>query len=353
MAYKVVVVGMGKRGGHHAAHFHANPNFEVAGICDIDEGRLQKAAAGLGNPEISTNAAALAGSIKPDVFCFCTLPNLRAEMVQLGIESGAKLIAFEKPIALSSAEGLKVKAMLDAAGVKAVVSHQHRYGPHYQAVKELIASGALGRLNTVYASAVGWAAHMMSHMIDYATWYNGYERAEWVIAQAAGQEKLADIHASPDYVAGFIHYANGVHGSIEVGCGAPDVPEVGKWFHKNRIGAQGTEGFAEVLTGGGWRAVTKSRGYEEGPGKMDYDQDMPQYIQEMAEWLDGGSAHPCAFANAFAGFEIMAGLYRSVLEGGQVKLPLTSGMDEIAELRKKVVKDHILSFPESTCEYHA
>ena len=42
--YKVMVVGMGKRGKHHAAAFHANPRFEVVGICDIDESRLAAAA---------------------------------------------------------------------------------------------------------------------------------------------------------------------------------------------------------------------------------------------------------------------------------------------------------------------
>ena len=72
-----------------------------------------------------------------------------------------------------------------------------------------------------------------------------------------GAGKLADVHPSPDYIAGFIHFANGVHGIVECGAGAPDVPEVDYWWRKCRIGAQGTDGFAEVLTGGGWRAVTK------------------------------------------------------------------------------------------------
>ena len=58
-------------------------------------------------------------------------------------------------------------------------------------------------------------------------------------------------------MAGFIHFSNGVRGIVECGAGAPDVPEVPYWWRKCRIGAQGTEGFAEVLTGGGWRAVTK------------------------------------------------------------------------------------------------
>ena len=77
------------------------------------------------------------------------------------------------------------------------------------------------------------------------------------MAQAAGRLKLADNHPSPDYIAGFVQYANGVRGVYECGAGAPDQPEVGKWWGKCRMGAQGTDGFAEVLTNGGWRAVTK------------------------------------------------------------------------------------------------
>jgi hypothetical protein len=32
MAYRVSVVGMGKRGVHHASAFAANPRFQLAGI---------------------------------------------------------------------------------------------------------------------------------------------------------------------------------------------------------------------------------------------------------------------------------------------------------------------------------
>src|SRR5437660_9270472 len=83
----VLIVGMGKRGMHHGAAFNANPRFKVAGICDIDLKRLDEAAAKLGHPKKSTDAAALAKELKPDVFCFCTLPNLRLEFIKIGVES--------------------------------------------------------------------------------------------------------------------------------------------------------------------------------------------------------------------------------------------------------------------------
>ncbi len=341
--YKVMVVGMGKRGKHHAEAFRANPRFTLSGICDIDEARLKATAAELGNPRFGTDAAALAHEIKPDIFCFCTMPTIRTPLIKVGIESGAKLIAFEKPVAMSSREGLEVKKLLDASGVKAVVSHQHRYGVHYQAVKKIIAEGALGRIHTVYGTATGWMTHMLSHLVDYMRWYNSEAEAEWVMAQASGKGKFADNHPSPDYLGGFIQFANGVRGIVEVGAGAPDVQEVDYWWRKCRIGAQGTDGFAEVYTGGGWRAVT-GKGVFSGEGCMNYALDMPPYVADMAAWLDDPQrVHPCDFQQAYKGFEITMALCRSAIYRGQIALPLQTAEDELIHL-KDVLPDRRVLF---------
>jgi predicted dehydrogenase len=356
MKYSVLIVGMGKRGKHHAAAFAANPSFRVAGICDIDEKRLAEAKQSLGQDvQTSTDAAKLAASIKPDVFCFCTLPHLREDFVRIGIESGAKLIAFEKPVADSSVRAMAIRALLAGSGVKAVVSHQHRYGPHYRKVQELVAAGALGKVHTIYASTPGWMMHMITHLIDYMRWYNGNVDAEWVMAQAAGRGKLSDNHPSPDYIAGFIQFANGVRGVVEAGAGAPNVAEVAKWWGRNRIRVMGDEGFAEVLTNGGWRAVTARGGAQAGGGAMNYDLDMPPYVQDMADWLaDDARAHPCNFDSAYKGFEIAMGLCRSAARGGQVALPLAEGAAEIEELRQKIEdRPVLLAHPDHAAEFKA
>jgi predicted dehydrogenase len=348
--YNVVVVGMGKRGMHHALTFNNNPRFEVTGICDVDEARLEAAAAKLGQPSRGKDAAALAKELKPDVFCFCTLPHLRLPMVLAGVEGGARLIAFEKPVALTSAELFSVRDVIRQAGVMAVVSHQHRYGVHYQRVRDIVASGALGRVHTVYGTATGWMTHMLSHLIEYTRWFNNQAPAQWVMGQAAGRHKLKDNHPSPDYLGGFVQYANGVRGIYECGVGAPDQPEVGKWWGKNRIGAQGTEGFAEVLTNGGWRAVTRSGGFEAGEGAMNYDLDMRPYVQEMADWLDDSAkVHPCGLESACAGAEIMLALQQSAALGRQVALPLAEGIDEPGLLAARLPETPVLA----SCEQNA
>ncbi len=353
-SYTVAIVGMGKRGTHHATAFHANPRFQVVGICDIDASRLDTAAADLDNPVTSTDADDLFGQVKPDVFCFCTLPDQRLDLIKLGVVHGVKLIAYEKPMALSTNEALEIMQCIREAGVKTVVSHQHRYGAHYQKVKEIIASGALGEIHTVYGTATGWMMHMMTHLLDYMRWFNDKAEAEWVMGQASGRGKLADAHPSPDYIAGIIQFANGVRGIVETGAGAPDVPEVDYWWRKCRIGAQGSEGFAEVLTGGGWRAVTRdSGGVICGEGTMDYVHDMVPYVQQIADWLDDSQAvHPCNGESAYKGFEIMMGICRSVVQRGQIQLPLGPDEPELEALAR-VLPDRpvLLSMAQNADEY--
>jgi predicted dehydrogenase len=333
--FTVAVAGLGKRGMHHAEAFAENPRFRLVGLCNPGSPRLEAARQKFREAYASTDVADMLARTRPDVFAFCTPPHVRLPLVRAGVDAGAKLIAYEKPMAVSTNEALEISRLLREAGVKSVVSHQHRYGEHYRKVKEIIDGGAIGRIHTVYGHATGWMMHMMTHLIEYARWYNGDAEAEWVAGQAAGREKFADVHASPDYIAAVIQFANGVRGVIECGAGAPDVPEVEYWWRKCRIGAQGTEGFAEVLTGGGWRAVTRdSRGVISGPGDMDYGHDMKPYVQDIAAWLDDpAKVHPCHGESALKGFEIMMAACRSAVRRGKVSLPLDPGEPELAALR--------------------
>ena len=332
--YRVAIAGLGKRGTHHADAFAENPRFELVGLCDINQERLDSAAAQYGVSCASTDAAQMLSESRPDVFCFCTLPNLRLPLIRAGVEAGVQLVAYEKPMAISTNEALEIVKLLRDAGVKSTVSHQHRYGEHYKKVKEIVASGAIGRVHTVYGHATGWMLHMITHLIDYMRWYNDEAEAEWVVGQASGVGKFTDNHPSPDYIAGLIQFENGVRGIVECGEGAPDVPEVDYWWRKARVSVQGTEGFAEVLTGGGWRAITRdSNGVIAGSGNMDYVNDMPPYVQQIADWLDDpAQVHPCNGESAFKGLQIMMAICRSVVQRGQVSLPLGPGEPELEAL---------------------
>ena len=88
---------------------------------------------------------------------------------------------------------------------------------------------------------------------------------------------------------------------------------------------------------------------------MDYDRDMAPYVQEMADWLDDDNQpHPLRFERAFHGLEIVSALYRSAIAGGQIGLPLTSGMDELDGLRGRLPDRNVLmTLADSAKEYKA
>ncbi|MFY9528288.1 MAG: Gfo/Idh/MocA family oxidoreductase [Candidatus Acidiferrales bacterium] len=339
--YTVAICGTGKRGRVHTEFFHKDDRFQVVALCGRDPQRLEAAALLAANPEKYRDPARMLRETRPDVFCFCTPPSLRLPFIQLGVEHRVKLIAYEKPMATSFNEAAEIAELCGKAGVKTVVSHQIKYGEHFQKVKEIIASGALGRVQTVYGTTLGWLLQMGTHVVDYCRYFNGEAEAEWVFGQVTGSEKLTDSHPSPDFALGEIQFSNGVRGIVEIGNLAPDVPEVEYFWHKVRIGAQGTEGFAEALIGGGWRAVTRnSDGITSGPGAWNAQHDQPPYIRDIALWLDDEKrVHPCNGESAFKGFEIVMAICRSAIERRKISIPLERGEPEIQQLGRILAEE--------------
>jgi len=334
--YTVAITGCGKRGKVHADLFHKSPRFSVVGVNDVDLTRMDECAALCGDPAKFGDTAEMLKATSPDVYCFCTPPALRLPLVKLGVEAGVKLIAYEKPMATSMNEAIQIRDLLRRSGVKSVQSHQRKYNPQFQKVKELVDSGALGRVHTIYGRCTGWMMHMATHMADYIRFFNDEAEAEWVIGQAHGREKLSDNHPSPDHICGFIQFANGVRGILEIGSLAPDVPEVEYWWRKAQFAIVGTEGFADCFVGAGWRAVTKSGGFEEhlDEGAWDADHEQVPYIEDIALWLDGAKEHPCNGESAYKDQEIMCALIRSAVERRQVVLPLGPGEPELEALAR-------------------
>jgi predicted dehydrogenase len=329
-------LGAGKRGRMHAKLFHLNERFRLAGLCDTDTERLNAAAADCGNPPLYTDAEKMFADIHPDIFCFCTPPAIRKSLFELGVRHGVKLIAYEKPMSTNFNEALDMMEMARSAGIKTVVSHQQKYGSHFQAVKEIAGSGRLGNIRTIYGHAWGWYLHMVTHVMDYIRYFNDNNEARWVMGQIHGRGKLFDNHPSPEYAGGFIQFENGVRGIVELGALSPDVPESDYNWHKGSFCIQGTKGFAEVIIGAGWRACTEEDGYMEGAGCFDYEADGAYYIEDIALWLDGIREHPCNGEDAFKGFQLAMGLLRSAVERKIITLPLGRGENEIDAIRRVI-----------------
>jgi len=343
--YSVALLGCGPRGRGHAEAFLKNSDrFNLVALCDKDRERLQSLSSVLNIPKTYVNAEVMLSSEKPDVFCFATPPQVRLGLVEMGIKYGVKAIAYEKPMATSLAEAQRIHDLCREAQVKTIVSHQHKYGAHWQKVKELIDNGKIGKVHTIQATAKGWLLQYGTHLIDYMMFLNRGHRGLWVIGQVHGKGKLSDSHPSPDYALGQIEFDNGVRGIIECGTLAPDQPGKNEFWLNAGATVYGSHGYAQVIVGSGWRAVTRSSsGLISGPGGFDVTKDQSPYIGDLADWLDNPTKiHPCNGEVTYHGFQILMGICLSSLERRKISLPLKTSEPIVERLRRELPDD----FPE-------
>ena len=334
--HRVAIVGCGPRGRSHAEAFleHAD-RFDLVALCDMDDERLQEAATELNVAAAYADADPMLAEHKPDVLCFCTLPPIRMPLVELGVKQGVKAIAYEKPMATTLADARRIQDLCADAGIKTVVSHQHKYGEHWKKVKQIVDSGEIGQVHTIRASAKGWLLQYATHLIDYMMFLNGGARVEWVVGHVHGGEKLTDSHPSPDYAMGQLGFDNGVRGFIECGTLAPDLPGENSFWKDAGATVYGSEGYAQAIVGWGWRAVTKSSGFISCEGGFDVAHDQPPYIRDLADWLDDDAkVHPCNGDVTYHGFETAMAICLSSLEHRQVELPMDLPAEPLVERMK-------------------
>ncbi len=330
--HRVAVLGCGPRGDDHLHGFAAHPDrFEVVGLCDRDADRIETLAAKYAIKATFTDAAEMFRAVEPEVFCFATMPDLRWPLIELALEHGVQAIAFEKPMALTLKEARRIRDACIQAKVKAVVSHQQKYGAHYQAVKDIVDGGRIGDVHTIQATSQAWLMQLGTHMIDYALWLNGRSLGEWVIGQVHGKGHLTDSHPSPDYACGRVAFANGVCGVFEFGHLSPSFLPKDMFWVDDTLTAYGTHGYARVIVGGGWQAYTKdSNGTVlTGEGMFDPKEEQPIYMRDLADWLDGLiDTHPCDIEISYHGFELAMGLCWSALQQRALRVPFDALPEE-------------------------
>lgn len=324
--YRASIVGCGPRGEYHAEGFIANNDrFILTACCDIDAERASGFAQRFEVPKTYSTAEQMLDAERPDVLCFATMPSIRLSLVELGVKYGVKAIAMEKPMATDLLEARQIRDLCNENGIKLIVSHQQKYGPHWQAVKRIVDQGEIGEIHTIHATSQGWLLQLGTHLMAYMSWFNGNHPIEWVVGHVQGKGKLNDSHPSPDYAFGQVAFTNGVRGIIECGTLAPHQPGDNSFWLDNGVTIYGTHGYARVITGGGWQAITRhSNGAMlSGPGTFDPSFEQPIYLKELADWLDNPSkVHSCNADDAYHGFEAVMAICISAMEHQKIALPL-------------------------------
>jgi UDP-N-acetyl-2-amino-2-deoxyglucuronate dehydrogenase len=168
---RFAIVGCGRIAGNHfgALEKHSD-RAELVSLCDVDDEALGAAAKRTGAKPFRRLADLLASS-NPDIVALCTPSGLHPDQAIEVAESGRHVMT-EKPMATRWADGKRMVAACDAAGVRLFVVKQNRRNATLQLVKRAVDSGRFGKIYTV-AINVFWSRPQSYY--DSAKWRGTWE----------------------------------------------------------------------------------------------------------------------------------------------------------------------------------
>lgn len=138
---KVCLVGVGGISGAHIPAWDAMPDADLAALCDIRPGQMEK------YPEKRhyTDLGAMLDAEKPDVLDVCVPTFLHADFAVRALERGIHVLC-EKPVSLKEEDVPRVYGAAERNHVKFMIAQVLRFWPEYEYVRCAYESGEYGRL---------------------------------------------------------------------------------------------------------------------------------------------------------------------------------------------------------------
>jgi predicted dehydrogenase len=147
------MIGYGGVARVHAMAYRSLPyhyalpadTFQIIGVADINPTAAEKAAQELGCSVWTTDYRELLAREDIDVVDIC-VPNCEHFKILSAAAEAGKHIFCEKPLAMTVAEGQRIVAAAERAGVKTQINFNFRFFPAITRARQLIEAGFLGRV---------------------------------------------------------------------------------------------------------------------------------------------------------------------------------------------------------------
>lgn len=143
----VALVGCGAWGMNHLRVWNALGR--LGAVCDEDPHRLEQIRQTFPGLRVEREAAALIGSSDISAVVIATPAVTHAELTKYFLLAGRDVLV-EKPMALSSAEGVELTRIAEGTGRILMVGHVLEYHPAIQQLIQLVRAGELGRIRYLY-----------------------------------------------------------------------------------------------------------------------------------------------------------------------------------------------------------
>ena len=182
--YRVVVVGLGSMGQHHAESIQAVSRGDLVGGAEIDAGRAEVWRERFGAP-VFDNYEKMMDDLRPDIAVISTQAPLHHPVTLAAARRNIHVFC-EKPIALDLAQADEMVATCDEHGVRLAINHVKRGSLYNRDVQDRLASGEIGQLVRIRAYEKGGRKvgnalmEMGTHLFDWICLFAG--ELEWTHA---------------------------------------------------------------------------------------------------------------------------------------------------------------------------
>ena len=154
--FKIGIIGCGGiANGKHMPSLKKVPGVEMVAFCDIVLERAEKAAKDFGTADakVYEDYKELLKDETIDIVHVCT-PNRSHSFITVDALDAGKHVMCEKPMAINSAEALKMLEAATRSGKKLSIGYQNRQTPEAQFLKEEAVKGTFGDIYYAKATAI-------------------------------------------------------------------------------------------------------------------------------------------------------------------------------------------------------
>jgi predicted dehydrogenase/nucleoside-diphosphate-sugar epimerase len=144
------VVGCGDISRYHLSAIERAPGVELAAVVDRDRRRAARLAGDRPGVGVWTDMGEMLEAVRPDAVHVVTPPATHAGLALAAMEAGCHVLV-EKPMALDVREADAMMAAAQRSGVHLSTCHNYLFKPSITRARQLVASGAIGRV--VHVSA--------------------------------------------------------------------------------------------------------------------------------------------------------------------------------------------------------
>lgn len=235
MPTQVAVIGAGGVLQYHVAGFR-QAGAEVVAIADVQQAAAQRAAAEFDVAENYGNVAEMLEQTTADAVSVIVPNKFHAPLSIRCLQAG-KHVFCEKPPALCAADVEQMIAAAQQAGKQLMFNFNNRARPEAQAIRQLIADGRIGHINSAQAKWIrrtgipgfgGWFTTKqlsgggplidLLHMVDLAMHFMGYPQPAHVLGQTFDDfihdKNFKGPWAIPDVADGVTDVEAAAHGFV-------------------------------------------------------------------------------------------------------------------------------------------